>query len=86
MQVDPGQVGRNVMVDLVEQKTAKIIPEQGQWQVYFLGLTRGEWTQGAKAYQAELNAHPLSDVNWVSAGMRLVTLEEVDANLATWSV
>jgi AAA+ ATPase superfamily predicted ATPase len=80
------EVVRKVMVELVEDKTAKIIPEQGEWRVYFLGFSRSGWTQGAQAYQAEINAHPPSGPNWVSAGMRLVTLEEVDANLASWSV
>ena len=32
--------GRSVLTELVE-KTADVVPSQGQWQVYFLGFARG---------------------------------------------
>jgi AAA+ ATPase superfamily predicted ATPase len=80
------EVERKVMAELVEEKAAKIIPEQGQWRVYFLGFSRSGWTQGAQAYQEEINRHPLLGTNWISAGMRLLTLEKVDVDLRAWSV
>jgi hypothetical protein len=80
------EVDRRVMAELVEEKAAKIIPELGHWRVYFLGFSRSGWTQGAQAYQDEINERSISGTNWVSAGMRLVTLEMIDADLRDWSV
>jgi hypothetical protein len=74
------------MAGLVEEKAAKIIPEQGKWRVYFLGFSRSGWTTGALAYQDGINQRPVSGTNWVSSGMKLVTLEELDADLSAWSV
>ena len=73
------------MADLVEEKAAKIIPEQGKWKGYFLGFSRSGWTSGALAYQEEIAQHPVRGENWVSTGMRLVTLDELDDNLALWT-
>jgi AAA+ ATPase superfamily predicted ATPase len=80
------EVDRKVMAELVEEKAAKIIPELGHWRVYFLGFSRSGWTHGAQAYQDEINERSISGTNWVSAGMRLVTLEKIDADLRDWSV
>jgi AAA+ ATPase superfamily predicted ATPase len=79
------EVDRNILAELVEEKAARIVPEQGQWRVYFLGFSRSGWTREALAYPAEINRHPVAGVNWVSAGMRLVTLEQVDEDLRGWS-
>jgi hypothetical protein len=76
---------RKVMAELVEEKAAKIIPAQGKWKVYFLGFSRSGWTSGALAYQEEIARHPVRGENWVSTGMRLVTLDELDDNLALWT-
>ena len=80
------EVERKVMAELVDEKASKIIPAQSRWRVYFLGFSRSGWTTGALAYQDEINRRPVSGTNWVSAGMRLVALEELDANLSAWSV
>jgi AAA+ ATPase superfamily predicted ATPase len=77
---------RKVIAELVEEKTAKIVPEQGKWRVYFLGFARSGWTGSALAYQDEINHRPISGANWVSAGMHLLTLENIDNDLAAWSV
>jgi AAA+ ATPase superfamily predicted ATPase len=76
---------RKVMVELVEEKAAKIIPMQGQWKVYFLGFSRSGWTSGALAYHEEINRQPIQGKNWVSTGMRLITLDELDRDLAQWT-
>jgi hypothetical protein len=77
---------RKAIAELIEEKTAKIMPEQGQWRVYFLGFARNGWTDAALAYQEEVNRQPVSGANWVSAGVRLLTLAEVDCDLVSWSV
>jgi hypothetical protein len=72
---------RKVMAELVEERAMKIIPERGKWKVYFLGFSRSGWTSGALAYQEEINRQPVQGENWVSTGMRLVTLNELDDDL-----
>jgi hypothetical protein len=36
-------------------------------------------------YQDEINRQPVRGENWVSVGMRLVTLDELDNDLAQWT-
>ncbi|MCI0520604.1 MAG: ATP-binding protein [Chloroflexi bacterium] len=79
-------VERKVLAELVEEKALRIVPDQGQWRVYFLGFSRSGWTSGAQAYQNEINSRPISAENWQSAGMRLLTLGDLDDDLAAWSV
>jgi len=76
---------RKVMAELVEEKAAKIIPMHGKWEVYFLGFSRSGWTSGALAYQEEINGQPIQGENWVSTGMRLITLDELDHDMAQWT-
>ena len=76
---------RKVMAELVEARAAKIIPARGKWKVYFLGFSRSGWTSGALAYQQEINRQPVQGENWVSAGMQLITLNELDDNLTRWT-
>jgi uncharacterized protein len=76
---------REVIAELIEEKTAKIVPDQGKWRVYFLGFARSGWTSAALTFQDEINRKPVSGENWVSAGMRLLTLEDIDRDLANWS-
>lgn len=75
---------RKVMTELVEERAAKIIPARGKWRVYFLGFSRSGWTSGAVTYQEEINRQPVQGENWVSTGMRLVTLNELDNDLTRW--
>jgi uncharacterized protein len=76
---------RRVMAELVEEKAEKIVPTQGKWKVYFLGFSRSGWTSGALAYQEEINRQPIQGGNWVSSGMRLITLDELDHDMAQWT-
>lgn len=79
------QNDRKVMVELVEEKAALIIPPKGKWKVFFLGFSRSGWTSGAQAYQEEINGQPVHGENWISAGMRLITVDELDHDLASWT-
>ncbi|MBN2118567.1 MAG: ATP-binding protein [Anaerolineales bacterium] len=76
---------RKVMAELVVEKAAKIIPARGKWKIFFLGFSRSGWTSGALAYQQEINQRPVQGENWVSIGMRLLTLNEVDDDLTKWT-
>ncbi len=74
--------GRKVLTTLVE-KTGEIVPGDGQWQVFYLGFDRAGWTEAARAFADELVGE--AGRNWTTAGARLVTLADVDRDLATWS-
>ncbi len=76
---------RKIMAELVEEKATKIIPMHGKWEVYFLGFSRNGWTSGALAYQEEINRQPIQGENWVSTGMRLITLDKLDHDMAQWT-
>ena len=78
-------VESKVLTELVEEKVLKVIPNQGNWRVYFLGFSRSGWTNGALAYQEEINTKPVAGENWKSTGMHLLTLNDVDKDLAEWS-
>jgi hypothetical protein len=76
---------RKAISSLVEQKAAQIVPTRGKWKVFFLGFSRSGWTSGAHTYQNQVNQEPIAGPNWVSTGMRLVELSEVDQELASWT-
>jgi len=79
----PEPSGRSVLTDLVE-KTAEVVPSQGQWQVYYLGFARAGWTAASHAFAQEVTSAPPSGKNWRALGMRLLDLPQVDQDLAAW--
>ena len=76
----PKPMGRAVLRTLVE-KTAVVTPKQGQWRIYYLGFARGGWTEAAHEFGQTLHE---SGRNWQSVGMRLLDLDEMDADLRTF--
>jgi AAA+ ATPase superfamily predicted ATPase len=76
---------RKSITDLIDEKTAKIVPKRGKWKVFFLGFSRGGWTSGALAYQNQINQQPVVGSNWVSSGMRLIELNQLDRDLKQWT-
>ncbi len=79
----PEPSGRSVLTGLVE-KTAEIVPSQGQWQVYYLGFARAGWTDASHAFAQEVSSAPSTGKNWRACGMRLLDLTQVDQDLAAW--
>ena len=78
-----GAVGSSVLRKLVS-KTDEIIPNKGRWTVYFVGFSRGGWTNGAHNYaESRSNDH---GKNWRAAGMSLVDLNELDQDLFEWEL
>lgn len=78
-------VDRDVLAKLVEEKTQKIVPSEGQWRVFFLGFSRSGWTNEALRYSQELQNRKITGENWIVVGMRLVDLGQLDQDLERWS-
>jgi hypothetical protein len=78
-------VDRDVLSRLVEEKTGRIVPEQGHWRVYTLGFSRSGWTPEALAYPENLQLQKPAGKNWQMVGMRLLSLKQVDQDLERWS-
>jgi uncharacterized protein len=78
-------VDRDVLSKLVEEKTGRIMPEQGNWRVYYLGFSRSGWTNEAMAYQKSIQNLLPSGKNWQVVGIRLIDLKQVDQDLEKWS-
>ncbi len=74
-------VGRSALHDLVS-KMEEIVPQRGDWTVYYLGFARGGWTKAATAFA---NEQIKPGTNWRVEGMRLLNLEQVDADLVRWT-
>ena len=75
----------NVLKELVE-KTEKVLPKEGQWKVFYLGFARSGWTENAIAFAKGMKAAKVQGKRWQAAGMLLRTLEQVDDELASWTV
>ena len=79
----PEPSGRSVLTELVD-KTAEVVPSQGQWQVFYLGFARAGWTDASHAFAQEVASVPPTGKNWRALGMRLLDLTQVDQDLGAW--
>ena len=71
------------LLDLVK-RTASIVPDD-DWSVYFIGFSAFGWTDEAHE-EAETAVHlGRGRRKWHSAGIRLIDLAQLDADLARWS-
>lgn len=80
----PQLMGRNVLVDLVN-KSAEIVPKQGQWRILYVGFARAGWSEPAHQYAQELKRTQPASSNWRCVDMQLVDLKQVDTDLARWT-
>jgi AAA+ ATPase superfamily predicted ATPase len=78
-------VNRDVLIELVEEKTPKIVPPAGNWRVFYLGFSRTGWTNEAIQYPGEFQKLDIRGENWRAVGMRLVDLDQLDHDLEYWS-
>jgi uncharacterized protein len=69
------------IAELVSGKAQKLIPRDGEWKVFFLGFSRAGWTEEAHAFQEQINRQTLTGPNYVTCGMRLVDLGQLDDDL-----
>jgi hypothetical protein len=73
------------MLQELVMKTPAVVPQEGHWTVYYLGLASGGWDDDASAYAKSLSANGSSGKNWRPVGARLLDLEEVDSDLIRWA-
>jgi hypothetical protein len=74
-----------ILQELVEKKASRVVPASGNWQVYFLGFARQGWNKNAVEYARNIVQVQPAEANWQIAGMRLLSLEDVDADLHGWA-
>ena len=79
---DPADL--SAVQDIVE-RTSSIVPKGGKWTVFYVGFASGGWTKEARALAAELARHGTGK-NWKPAGVRLLDLADVDADLTRWAL
>lgn len=79
------QTKANVLKELIEKKTNKVIPEKGSWEVFFTGFSRSGWSSSALDYATQITEEPPSGANWSAKGIRLVDLTQLDQDLHRWT-
>jgi hypothetical protein len=76
----PYPIGKKPLIDLVT-RTPEIMPKSGMWRVFYLGFSRGGWTDSAKDYISDLSRNGISNVRWEVIGGLLLDLETIDRDL-----
>ncbi len=79
----PEPVQAEVLRKLVS-RTEAVLPREKSWRVHYVVFARGGWTQGMEAAAEALRAEPPSGERWQAAGVTLVDLPTVDAQLWAW--
>ncbi len=79
----PKQMGTDILKTLVT-KTEKVVPNQGNWRVLYVGMARGGWSSSGQSY-AGRKAAVSSGKNWQATDAVLVDLNQIDTELASWS-
>ena len=77
-------MGGDVLKRLIE-KTDKVLPREGDWQVYYLGFSRLGWKQSALDFVRDFSSQRVRGKRWQAAGILLRSLNEVDQELADWT-
>lgn len=65
-------------------KTEKVLPKEGQWNVFYLGFARRGWTSKAIQF-AEGEAKRSQGKRWKSVGLLLRSLDQIDDELERWT-
>ncbi|MCP5096939.1 MAG: ATP-binding protein [Chloroflexi bacterium] len=70
------------------RRTSSIIPDGEEWSVYYVGFSAAGWTSEAIAEAEEVVMSGRAGrgrKKWHPVGIRLLDLEQLDADLAKWS-
>ncbi len=69
------------------RRTSSIVPDKEVWSVYYVGFSAAGWNAEAQAGASALVEHYRPGrAKWQAVGVRLLSLEDVDADLARWTV
>jgi uncharacterized protein len=74
----------NVIQELLNQ-TASVVPKKGQWSVYYVAFSSAGWTEQAMTGASRMTERNGRGKNWQAVGVRLVDLDQLDADLRRWS-
>ena len=77
----PKQIGDEVLTTLLG-KTGNVVPKQGSWRIFYIGMARGGWSDSAQLYAGSMETDRGN--NWQATGAMLVDLDRIDADLALW--
>ena len=79
-----------VGLDRVEElirKTTHIVPKKGDaWSIYYVLFSASGWTDEARNKSEKLMKEVGRRRRWQPAGIRLLSLKEVDSDLVRWSL
>lgn len=78
-----GAPGEAEAIARLAAEAETFLPTKGKWSVYFVGFAGQGWQPGAKA-EAEAAIAQITDKTWQFAELRLLDLEQVDADLTRW--
>lgn len=78
------RTGANVMKGLVA-KTERVLPREGNWQVFYLGFSRMGWKESALDYARSFSEEGIGGTRWQASGILLRNLNEIDQELADWT-
>ena len=79
-------VGLDEIESLVKHTNALVPKKEKGWTVSYILFSAAGWTKEAHAQAAGLISESSQRRRWKSAGVRLLSLQEVDADLVRWSV
>ncbi len=82
---DRHPINLDVLRKLIE-KTDQVLPAEGQWKVFYLGFARSGWTEEAVHFAKSLKAANMHGERWQAVGILLRSLDQLDAELNSWTV
>jgi hypothetical protein len=71
--------------DLIK-RTSAIVPKDEAWSVFYVGFAARGWKDGANEEASQLVQTTTNNKSWQTIGVRLLDLNEVDADLRSWSI
>ena len=78
------KMGASVLKDLIE-KTEKVLPREGNWQVFYLGFSRVRWKETAIDFARDFLGLGIGGSRWQASGILLRNLDEIDQELFAWT-
>jgi uncharacterized protein len=74
-------------LDELLKKTAFVVPKKtNEWSVYYVPFSASGWTDEARAEAKKLTTEYGRRKRWRTAGIRLIDLNDLDADMMRWAV